>query len=55
MDPVISARLRMDIPCARQLHQSLGELLDAIDNKSAEAPVPVPTPTNEGVASGKPN
>ncbi len=53
MDAVISARLRMDIPCARQLHKSLSELLDSIDNAPVEPSLP--TPTNEGVASGKPH
>jgi hypothetical protein len=52
-DSVISARLRMDIPCARQLHKVLGDLLDNIDNAAMESAPPAPT--SEGVASGKPN
>ena len=55
MDPVVAARLRMDVPCARQLYKTLGELLDSIDKKEADGPGPLPAPTNEGVASGKPN
>ncbi len=53
MDAVIAARLRMDIPCARQLYDTLGKLLDSIDSKEIDPQPPVPT--NEGVASGKPN
>lgn len=53
LDAVVSARLRMDIPCARQLHETLGKLLESIDSK--ENTPALPTPTNEGVASGKPN
>ena len=30
-DPVVSCRLRLDIPCARHVHQALGELLASID------------------------
>jgi len=32
-DPVISCRLRMDIQCLRQLHESTGELLATLENK----------------------
>lgn len=51
IDPVVSARLRMDVACARQLHQTLGELLESIDSKTPT----MPTPTTDGVATGKPN
>ena len=30
-DPAINCRLRMDVMCARQLHETLGRLLGSID------------------------
>jgi hypothetical protein len=30
--PVITCRLRTDIPCARSLHKVLGDLLESIDH-----------------------
>lgn len=54
LDPTIAARLRMDLPCARYLYKSLGELLAGIDKSLSETPPPA-APTNEGVASGKPH
>lgn len=54
MDITIASRLRMDIECARDIHKSLGELLEKHDEAKA-AMTPMPAPTNEGVASGKPN
>jgi hypothetical protein len=30
--PVVVSRLRTDMPCARALHKSLGDLLESIDN-----------------------
>ena len=54
MDSVISSRLRMDIPCAKQLHKALGDLLDSVDQKESDTPI-MPPSTNAGVASGKPN
>ena len=39
-DPVVSCRLRMDIQCARHLHQALGDLLASIETTPAEIPVP---------------
>lgn len=53
MDIVVASRLRMDVECARDIHNSLGELLKAYDD--AKAAPPLPAATNEGVASGKPN
>ena len=38
-DPAVSCRLRMDILCAKNLHQSLGELLASIENQPAEVTV----------------
>lgn len=35
LNPEINARLRMDIPCARQLRDNLDELLASIDNPKA--------------------
>ena len=52
-DSVIAARLRMDIPCARQLHANLGDVLAGIDAKVSVPPTPAPV--GEGVASGKPH
>jgi len=44
-DPVIVARLRMDVPCAKQLHEALGQLLEIIDQaKSAAATGAAPPP-----------
>lgn len=41
-DPVISCRLRMDIQCLRQLHDSTGELLAALDAKPSQPATPEP-------------
>lgn len=38
--PTTNLRMRMDLACARNLHESLGELLTAIDNAVNE---PAPT------------
>lgn len=49
-DLVISSRLRMDLTCAQQLCNTLGSLLQAIEQESSASPVP-----SEGVNLGKPN
>ena len=51
LDTVVSSRLRMDLTCARQLHETLSTLLEAI---TAESSAP-PAPPSEGLAAGKPN
>ena len=49
-DMHVSARLRMDIVCARQIVDTLSSLLSAIDHEPIVAP-----PAPDGVAAGKPN
>jgi hypothetical protein len=51
LDTVVSSRLRMDLPCARQLHETLTTLLQAIDQETSTPPAP----SSEGLAAGKPN
>jgi hypothetical protein len=50
-DLVISARLRMDVICAQRLFESLGTLLQAIEQERVAA---TQHPT-DGMAVGKPN
>ena len=41
-DPVVTARLRMDIVCAKQLRDRLIEILDMVDKTQAATAVLVP-------------
>jgi hypothetical protein len=50
LDLAVSLRLRMDLPCARQLYESLGSLLAGIDQANA-----APPPPPEGITTSKPN
>jgi hypothetical protein len=50
-DMVVSARLRMDIMCAQQLHESLGELLAALKTPAQ----PNGQLSEEKTTTGKPN
>jgi hypothetical protein len=52
-DLVLSARLRMDVVCAQQLYQSLGELFDAIEKEQAKALGAIPT--EKPAKEAKPN
>lgn len=36
-DLAVAARLRMDLTCAKQLHETLGDLLEAIEVADAKA------------------
>lgn len=52
-DLVVSARLRMDKACARQVYEALGELLSKIEQSEAEATAAVGSEST--AAAGKPN
>lgn len=52
-DLVVAARLRMDKVCAKQLHDTLGELLALIEKAEVEAAAGLPT--QEDASVGKPN
>jgi hypothetical protein len=52
----VAARLRMDLVCAKQLHDSLGKLLDSIEQEKAQGASD--TPMNgvaQVAANDKPN
>lgn len=49
----VSARLRMDVLMARSIHAALGDLLEQIDARQAEA-TPVTTADNSTDSDGKP-
>lgn len=54
VDQVISARLRMDLDCAKSLYKELGDFLGLVEKENGSptpAPLPVaapPTPVAEG-------
>jgi hypothetical protein len=51
---VVACRLRMDRACAQQLHDTLGDLLAAIEKAESEPTLPFPN-GETSVAEGKPN
>ena len=54
-DLVVATRLRMDEVCARQLHETLGELLQAIDVAKAEKAAHPNGGAEAAVTTEKPN
>lgn len=53
-DPAVSVRLRMDRACAKQLHDTLGQLLDAVTKIETEVVSGAAPPVDDPV-QGKPN
>lgn len=52
-DLVVTARLRMDKTCAKQVHEALGALIAKIEE--TEAAALAPPSEGDGTAAGKPN
>ena len=51
----VATRLRMDQVCARQLHETLGDLLALIDKSDAEQKMGFNGASTQPVANEKPN
>ena len=54
-DLAVAARLRMDIPCAKQLYDALGSLLTSIEQAKLEGKPVGANGVDHAVDAGKPN